>query len=635
MSKKSKLLSALLVIAMLISCMAISVFAEEAPAEPTPPATTEVTNADGSITIKEGFVIPADQATKFADPAAYPWAIFGKGEEDDGFNFMEALPYYCNDDSSGNAVLRWFGAWNSVNSSLRNYRMTYNKDIIVVLRSDYTCGAKDTTNWNDNKISSKSLIFDLNGKTLDLATQPLYHSNMKDITYVEELYRTQNLYGLNIVYTNGTIKSSGDHLVFIQRQTDKVTLGKHIDITLDGITLVKNANLLNLVNTADLSLFSADTEFVDDICEVNLNFKNCATVGENPGEDAPLPMTINQAGTNEKIPITINCEHNDANGNGVCDVCGYVAPVPFTVTTLFGESFKITYTSKLAAIVTAVEITDATGTVTKTVGTDLVAGEDGNFVIEFEIPADAMTQVVSVKLLNEAGEAVPMVNAAGAVIEAYSANIFDAINDKIDESNKDVADEIEKIKAEIEAKTEELKLALNDKVSAADLSVLIGELETTIREGYELQDELLAEELEDAAGELSDLEVTLANAKTTLETAIKKVEDDLAAAVASLNAAIALKADAAKLTEEIAKVSAAYAAADLVLTENDEALAAADASLKAAIDKLRADVDDHTARLDSIDTMNIVQLVLVIVVALAAVAALVLPMVKGKKKEQE
>ncbi len=639
MKTKQRILSALLALAMLFSCMAISVFAEETPAEPTPPATQEVTNADGSITIKEGFTIPAEKATTYSDKAAYPWAIFTLAEGETEYQFVEAVSYYSNDNAdknpnfggkgTTNALLRWFHGKDP--SGNRWYKYTEDKDVVVVLRNDYTWTAKDDPRTNnDAKINCKSLTIDLNGKTFSPASY-IYYSSSKT---QGESDTNQKTYGLNMTFKNGTIASTGTAFVYISQQTAETTIyAKHLNFTFENVAFAKNEELKAIVATGDLSLNPASVVFPDGAQEVNVSFKNCTTFDAQSGAAAPMALTANQEGEHPNMPVSISCEHNDANADGACDLCGYLPPVPFEITAFFGDEFKITYTSKLAAPVVGVEVGDAEGTVVKAVGRDIVAGEDGNYVIEFVIPSDKMTAAVSVKLLDASGNAVSMINAAGEVIEAYSANIFDIINDRIDASNKDIKDRIDEITAEIEAKTEELQAAINDKASMAELAELIENIRGELTDGYALADGLLEEDLGLVEDELKELEAALNTAKGTLETAIKKVEDDLAAAVASLNSAIALKADATKLAEEVAKVSAAYAAADLVLSETDEALAAADASMKAAIDKLRADVDEHTARIDSAETMNTVQLVIIIVVFVVGVVALVLPMVKGKKKE--
>ncbi len=667
MRKSFKLISALLCLALTLSCFAIFAAATE-PAD-APVAQEAASDYDAEALIESAF------------NATAPILIFGKGEGDADYQYLGYSNYWTRpgketEDECG--LWRWFSV--NGNDGQPNYTKTADKDILVILRSDYEYhSARDeeivaSRHYAENYVTCRSLTIDLNGHTLSSNTSKnsyIYkHSMLNSNPYSqatnpdeyaawEASYDSWQKYGTNITFKNGTIKLVyGTRADAYQYSLFRMTAdggdsapGKGLTLSFDGIDFLTDKTEKHLMSR-NLGAATYTLPEGTDAYAVNMNFKNCQRVNLEDGVAKGGGDVYNTTGGNlNASPMTFNatCEHGALTEeglcnfcgecthknftDGVCDQCGFVAPLPFTVEAVYGEPTKIIFKSKLAAPVKAIEVVDAMGEVkTLAVGTDIVAGEDGYYVVEIEIPADALTKAVSVKLLNEANEVVALEGKDGA-IDAYTANIFDIINAKIDAEKEALKNELAEVNAALAAKAEELQAAIDGKASAEEVAQKINELNTIITEAYAEADKALGDEIDELAGELSELEVTLANAKTTLETAIKKVEDDLAAAVASLNAAIALKADATKLAEEIAKVSAAYAAADLVLTENDEALAAADASLKAAIDKLRADVDDHTARLDSIDTMNIVIFVLIGVAAVIAVVALILPIVKGKKKE--
>ncbi len=139
---KKRIFSILLCLAMLLPC--IAVFPVSATGEETAtPATAsdETVNADGSITIKEGFTIPNDDnATKYGDAEEYPWALFKKTGET--YNFIGAYKLFFGDSASAtrtDTTLKttyFTGAFHKLGNVSGEYTL--------VLRSDYTIKTKDT-----------------------------------------------------------------------------------------------------------------------------------------------------------------------------------------------------------------------------------------------------------------------------------------------------------------------------------------------------------------------------------------------------------------------------------------------------------------------------------------------------------
>ncbi len=657
MKRKTKFLSALLVIAMLLCCMAIPVMAEEVPAEPTPPV-GEVKNPDGSVTIKEGFTIPAPEAADapdYTDINTYPFAIFSKSEDDTEYTFMQGAKCwsslngaYGDLDAAINFI---FNSRNQTASKNITNQTVWGLDVVIVLRRDFGAAAgeyahsstDDTRFGGSHALNAKTLTVDLNGKTLTMkkntvvnaetsveSYHPFIDLTLRKIPGSGQNYQGNN--GLTIKVENGALDTGDVSMlnVYCDAANASGQFGKFADFTFNGVEFITTAPL---VSTGDLSTMpETGMTFAGEVTEYNISvaFNNC-------GKTSPTLAVANVVGEHEKFKInTTYCTdgHRNTNGDFYCDFCGFVTVECVDLGLSFARSegdLGIGFAAKIPAELKlkTVKLTTPAGVITKDVS-ELTKDANGAYIIVASV--DTINDEVTVEFLNESDVALP-ISLNDDVVTSYTTTVMLAINSAIDDNKADAKAEIEKLIAELGAKTEELQIAINDKVSMAELSEIIHDLEVTITAAYEDTDITIAGDIEDLEGEIAALETTIAVAKSTLETAVAKVASDLEEATANLNAAIALKADSAKLADEINKLSAAYAAADLVLSENDEALIAADAAMKSLADKLRADVDDHTARIDLAETMNTVQLIIVIAAIVIGAVAIVLPIIKGKKKE--
>ncbi len=631
--KKSKILSALLAIVMMLSCLVIPAMASNEAQDTgvAAAAAGEVKNADGSITIKEGFTIPADLAGAYGDTKAYPFAIFTKGEEDTEAQFVIGV-YGFSQEGNKNSVYGYIGASGSV---------TANKDVTVIMRRDYAFSeeatlSEDTPYANTATVCNfKSLTFDLNGNTLNTPADykaAIIYYNIKGTCSAN-----QREYGLNITFKNGTVKSAGGgrFTVITAKKNSDVFVGKEANFTFENLDIVATTNLIVTATFNTLKNVYLPDGFDGEVYNINYLFKNCRVIdkdGATPNGENMIPFISDPSLTHEKIKININCEHSDSDNNYLCDCCGEIFGdfvIPTSAFVSGGDGFSLDILTNLPAAAKSVEITTAAGTQTIVIDETLKPDEDGKY--RFNVKLSSTAEEVTFKVLNESGAPLKM-RFADELADTYTTNLFDSVINEINKGDAENGAIIEALTKDIQDKTAALEESLAGKMDALEVSNSIRDLRTQLEGLYKAADDVLRGQLDGVSKEIADLKSALKTAEATINEAIGQIRKDLEDKTAELAAAVATKAEQSEMLTKYNELKSAYEAADVLFTANDEALAAADATMAAAINELKKTIDDHGARLDSIETMNTIQLVAIIVVALAAVAALVLPIVKGKKK---
>ncbi len=659
MKIKSRILCLLLSLVMLLGCIAVPAMAEEAAGGTetggtetggneaggtgtTTETTPEIVNQDGSITIKEGYDIPADQAVLYGDKEQYPIAVFADGVFQKGLKYISTT----TETSKSDYLYGYIGPKKQDFAGMK---------VDVVFRRDYTVDRSKTdgndiyeeaSTWNFVQwVLLGSFNFDLNGYTLDAKDIYLFPFNIKG-------YTGEKNYVLNVY--NGTIKGQKEILRIAcgvnnpdSAAVSKLFWGADISFTNVHFDLVgavvdevaQEVCTVKVISDNGMHIFKYNEDpeqswiresAPDHKFKINISFENCTTAN---GEPAIWDLAENADLAD--LEIALNCIHADNDGNGACDFCGYIPPIPFTVETDFSNGITITYITQLSKLVKTVELTLPDGT-PQTISVDALSEQlvDGYYRLPISFSADATSDTYSMRFLDEAGNPLDMVNEIGEVSTSYTYSVIDAINGLIALGDDAVKKALEQATAAIEAKTAELETAIASKADAAQVAALITQLESTIKGAYELADATNSSKITSLTTELNNLNAALEESEDDIYFAISTLQGELDDAVADLEDAIAQKADATTLNEKYAALAAAYAAADLVLDESDESLKAADAALKSFLDKIKADTASVGERIDAANTMGTVQIILIVVAALAAAAAFVLPIIMGKKKKE-
>ena len=180
-------------------------------------------------------------------------------------------------------------------------------------------------------------------------------------------------------------------------------------------------------------------------------------------------------------------------------------------------------------------------------------------------------------------------------------------------AERDVADDVDTIKDELQAAIEAVNSALSGEGGTVDTATLAAALDALI-DAYEKADQELANA--DSALK-TELETAIESAEATLINSIKVVQTNLDNAVNELKGTISTNTgNIADLKEALAELKAAYEAADAVmesdiaeLKEQDtafsESLTALDTAYKAADSALQASVDSVQANLDkAVEELN-------------------------------
>ncbi len=274
-----------------------------------------------------------------------PILIFGKGEGDAIHQYLGAADYWTRPGQSAepNAGLwRWFSLTGA--DGTPNYTKTYDKDILVILREDYTFdSSKDeeivpTRHSAENYAAAKSITIDLNGHTLTSTTAKLdwiyEHHMLTSNPFGDTKYDTASIYGTNITFQNGTIAGTyaaagayGKSLFRINADGGDCAPGKGLTMNFNGITFKSADPTKHLMS---INMGAVTYTLPDGVTEyaVNMNFSNCKRVDDN-GVVTPGSKIYNTTadGGNQKasqVKFYSSCGHEmDSDNNGVCDFCGY------------------------------------------------------------------------------------------------------------------------------------------------------------------------------------------------------------------------------------------------------------------------------------------------------------------------
>ncbi len=602
-------LSALILAFMMIACMIpVAIFAADDSDAPKTGAAEE----SKDIVTPYG-VIPEG----FADPVNYPVAVFvDRNKDGTGWQFLWSYKEWRTSTSNKYDEISATSAVEVAQHYLANDKA----DVAIYLLADYDpSGDAADAIPNIDTFKGRTLIIDLNGHKLTLA-QNLFYAQGK--TKDEKIDK--------FILKNGIVEYSDRVLAFVPN--DKKESGG-FDITFENIKFIdKKAKPLVVKGGVE------STEQTN-VCHLILTFKGCSIEKDLPEGVAPLndylfDMTpyYGEAGDAKKVKIVFSCDH--FSGGVKCDICGETRPVEFKTELIMGENFDISFFAKLPEAVSTAEITQ-NGTVSTVNVSELTPETDGWYKFTLTVGASELSKSISFKFLDKDGNVFTLANEAGYIGETYTVSIFEALKGEIEAGDAELSAAIDSLSKDLANRTAELEEALANKMNAEDVAASISKLRSDIEGAYKIADAVLGENITDIQYSLNVLKGTLEDAKTAINAAIAELRKDLEDKTAELEAAIATKAEGSALLEKYSELKSAYEAADVLFAENDEALKTADEAMRAAINELKKSVDEQEERISSAETMNIIQLVAVIVVFAVAVAALVLPMVKGKKKENE
>ncbi len=615
--------------AALLASMAVIYVSADEQETPTVSSVTETVNPDGSVTLKEGFVMPSGQ-NEIYPKETYPFALFVNGEYKKSFKNWNG-----NTDKDGDFVMDYL---------LAKKGSYVGAEVEIICRRDYTADTSETDgtpktdsnatyNFIQLSVMNAAVNIDLNGYTLDLADIALIPLGLKRYASGQKI---------NFNIENGTIKNT-KRLIHVYQASDKTGYlprgcsvsfeNVKFDLTSDAMLVYANPNISIFLYADDPSFANADgLSYINPEAEnrkypIGISFTGCSFIN-SPTTVFSLPENTGD------IAITIDCAHSDSNGDAACDLCGYISPVAYVAAAEMGGEFKLVFKSKLASIVKTIAVTTAAGTESIDVAT-LTSDTDGYYTIEKTLPMDDLSATINIAFLDAEGKALEMVNERGAITTSYTAGVINNIKDQKANGDEDLGASIDALTKELADKTAALEEALANKMDAGDVADSISKLRSDIEKGYKAEDLILAGDIDKVAAELAKLNTALEEAKTAINQAIAAIREGLEEKTAELDAAIATKADNAEMLAKYTELKSAYEAADLVLADNDVALKAADEAMQAAINALKTTLDEQEERISSVETMNTVQLVIIIVVLIVAVAAVILPMVNGKKKENE